>query len=157
MSRLTLAALLLTLLAGCDSGGDDDGPFRDLSGDPALLAGTWTWERTTVCPIEAGDCSETTPNSAGRAETLTVTYTPETSSHNGTVSGFFNGQTLAPTPYFIGPTLAVDYVDHGETHYSLAFREGAGDFRYGVSQDRLALSTYTAADLETTTTYRRQR
>ena len=146
MARLALFALLLTALASCDGGGPDFTGTEGLSGDPALLAGTWTWERSVVCG-RAGGCLETTPASAGRTETLMFTHTPETSSHNGTVAGFFNGYDVGPTTYL------VEYGDAGE--YSLSLGEGGGYNQFGVDGGRLVISS-AAVDGEETT-YRRQR
>ena len=149
MARLALFALLLTALASCDAENAGDAAlstFDGLSGDPALLAGTWTWERSVVCG-RAGGCLETTPASAGRTETITFTHTPETSSHNGTVAGFFNGYDVGLTTYL------VEYGDAGE--YSLALGEGGGYNQFGVDGDRLVISSV-AVDGEETT-YRRQR
>ncbi|HEX9953192.1 MAG TPA: hypothetical protein VGB53_15585 [Rubricoccaceae bacterium] len=153
MSRLALVALLLTTLAACDAGGSDSDPFDGLTGDPALLAGTWTWETSIACGDGSVGCTETTPGSSGRTETLSFSYTPETSSHNGTVQGFYNGREVGPTTYLVY-VAAVDYTDRSEAAYYLGLGTG-GSTRFGVSRERLVISDAAADGVETT--YRRQR
>ncbi len=149
MPRLALALLALVTLAACDG---TEPPavvnytgLDGLSGDPALLAGTWTWERTVAC---GRGCTETTPATSGTPETLTFTFTPETSSHNGTVVGFFNGTRVGLTRYLLAPA------GDGEWR-TLDLEENAGFNVFGVSADRLVISAAAADGPETT--YRRQR
>lgn len=151
MARHLVLASLLVALASCDTGGPGFTDLDGLSGDPALLAGTWTWTRSYACGDGSGACTETTPASAGRTETLTFTHTPETSSHNGMVAGFFNGYTVVPTTYRVD-TAGGTAEDRS---YSLALGAGGGYNQFGVSGDRLVI-TSAAVDGEETT-YRRQR
>ena len=154
MLRFLTLALLLVTAASCDSGEPELADLRDLSGDPALLAGTWTWTRTVTCTDSGTPCSETTPASAGRAETLTFTHTPETSSHDGTVQGYFNGTAVGPTTYR-AVTGVTDFVGFSYASHSLALGEGGGYNMFGVSRDRLVISAAFVDGPETT--YRRQR
>ncbi len=152
MSRFALAFALLATLSACDRSGPDSA-FDGLSGNPALLAGTWTWERTTNCGDGSGGCTDTTPASTGRAETLTFTHTPEAALQDGTVAGYFNGSALDLTPYQV-ITAVIDYADRSEGVYFLSL-ETRGQVRFGVSADRLVISD--AAVDGPTTTYRRRR
>ncbi len=156
MARLApvLLAVLLAGLGGCDSTGPGSTGFEGLSGDAALLAGTWTWERSYACSDGPDGCTETTPSTTGRTETLTFTYTPETSSHNGTVWGFFNGYSVGPTTYRVD-VAAVDHSGRSEASYSLALGEGGRYNRFGVSADRLVITSAPVDGEETT--YRRAR
>ena len=146
--RLLLALTLLAALSSCDSGGPDFTGLGGLSGDRTLLAGTWTWTRSYTCGDGSGPCSESTPASTGRVETLT--FTPErTATGEGTVAGFFNGVVVGPTTYQVDVAASSE----GEASYyiDLGGRVGA---QFGVSRDRLVLST-AASDGEETT-YRRR-
>ena len=149
MPRFLILAAVLAV-AGCDSGGPDPTGLDGLSGNPALLAGTWVWERSVTCD-GSGGCAETTP--AGRTETLAFTHTPETSSHNGTVQGFFNGDAVGPTTYRVD-TAATDFFGLSYVSYSLALGEGSRFNQFGVSRDRLVISAAAVDGAETT--YRRR-
>ena len=142
MPRLLLLAALLATASSCDSAEPDFTGFDGLSGDAELLAGTWVWERSFSCGDGSGPCQEFVPAPTA-TETLTFTYSPETSSHNGTVEGFFNGYPVGRTTYLVEPSSRSITLGLGGTYTP-----------FGVSEDRLVISD-AASDGEETT-YRRR-
>ncbi len=150
MLRTLLAAVLLTALAGCDSDGFDRSGHDPL--DPALLAGTWTWEKTVACGDGSTGCTETTPESEGRPETLVFASESATGA-TGRVEGYFNGIAVGPVGY------RVDII-HGDTetrpvYYAMiVLADGATYNEAFVSDTRLVISSAAADGSETT--YRRR-
>ena len=109
-------------LAACDSGGDG------LGQDPALLVGTWAWERSTTEGF--GGRVVETPATAGRTET--AVFRPD-----GTFAVFGVDHRADPPEFGRGGTYAVR---DGDVYVSVGGVESwLGDFR--VSADRLVLST----------------
>ena len=151
MSRLGLALTLLVALAACDSAEIDRSGREPL--DPARLAGTWAWERTETCSGGSAGCTQTTPASVGRAETLTFA-TSGPYALEGVVQGYFNGQTLAPTDY----TVSIGHGDGLDRAYWFASidLDGASSFNSTyLTGDRLVISAAAVDGPETT--YRRRR
>lgn len=142
MLRLLLLAAILATASSCDSGGPDFTGMDGLSPDATLLAGTWEWERSYSCGDGSGPCQEFVPAPTA-TETLTFTYSPETSSHNGTVEGFFNGYPVGRTTYLVEPSSQSITLGVRGTHT-----------QFGVSRDRLVISTAIRDGEETT--YRRR-
>lgn len=160
MPRLLLVAVILVAASSCDSNGYDPPevapPDPDaLTSDGRLLGGTWTWERSVDCD-GSGGCTEETPTSTGRTETLVVTPDedrPVGTGLGGTVEGFFNGADIDPTEYEV-VTACPRGVGAG-CFSSFYFGEPSGPFvDFLVNRDRLVLSTE-AVDGEETT-YRRE-
>ena len=151
MPRLVLALTLLATLAACDSAGVDRSGREPL--DPAALLGTWTWERTVACGDGSGGCTETTPASTGRAETLTF-LSPDPAGASGVVVGYFNGTTLELTDY----TVTIMHVDTDTRPIwsaSIDLGEAGGYNEVFLSGNRLVISAAAADGPETT--YRRPR
>lgn len=150
MLRSVLALTLLATLAACDSAEVDRSGREPL--DPTKLAGTWAWERTETCGDGTG-CSQATPASTGRAETLTFSASgPD--ALEGVVQGYFNGQTLGPTDY----TVDIGHADGLDRPYWFASVDLAGGGSYHetyLTGDRLVISAAAVDGSETT--YRRRR
>ena len=124
--RRTLPALgLCLLLAACDTAGDD------LRQDPALLVGTWEWERSTSEGFGARVVE--TPATASRTETVVFRS-------DGTFAQF--GVDHRADPAEFGQVGAYDVRD-GSVYARVEGREqwlGA----FAVGRDRLELSTVAA-------------
>ena len=150
MLRLLLLAAILATASSCDSAGPTFTGMDGLAQDAALLVGTWEWERSFSCGDGSGGCQEFVP---APTATETLTFTAD-----GQVSGYFNESDLGPLRY------RLDEFDLGSLRYRVersdvvAFDAADRVYRsawFGVSRDRLVLST--AAMDGSETTYRRRR
>ena len=121
---LSVLAFCLAL-AACDSGGDG------LGQDPALLIGTWAWERSTTEGF--GEPFAETPVTGSRTET--VVFRPD-----GTFALFGVDHRADPAEFGRVGTYEV----RGGGVYAAVggATEWLGDYR--VSEDRLVLSTAAA-------------
>ena len=119
------ALALCFALAACDSGGGD------LGQDPALLVGTWTWERSTFEGL--AEPSVGTPATTSRTET--VVFRPD-----GTFAEFGVDHAADPPEFGRGGTYAVR---DGSVYAQVDGREEwLGTF--AVGRDQLVLSTAAA-------------
>ena len=90
--RPAAAVLALLFVVACDAAGRED--FDQLSQDPALLVGTWEWERDSY--YWSGSRESATPESTGETETLVFDA-------DGSLVVLRNGAVEAETTYEVRP------------------------------------------------------
>lgn len=127
MTRLLTCAALLAFLAGCDVV-RTDGPtdFARLSQEPAALAGSWTWVRSST--FWTGRRASDTPASTGLSKG--VTFADELATWTGPGGGVEGAYAVVSDPGG-GPVLLV---------------VGGRGYRFGVQGDVLVMQAADVGD-----------
>ncbi len=128
-----LIFLAASLLPGCRLVGHEE-ETDSFSHDPALLTGTWIWERSTYFETSDGKPNVATPESSGHTERLVFTADMRLLTYR-------NGELISDRPYATEESCTDDGSSCTAT-LVLDFGLGAG-FQpiYRVSEARLIIST----------------